>query len=80
MSDVPADATAYGWRDANFSVAAFGTRASGFDDWWEKLLPHMEGMYLSFESVTGPEVLARAFPPAHLARLRSLKRRYDPTG
>jgi FAD/FMN-containing dehydrogenase len=25
-------------------------------------------------------VLARAFPPAHLARLRELKRRYDPTG
>ena len=40
----------------------------------------MEGMYLSFESATGPEVVARAFPPAHLERLRDLKRRYDPTG
>ncbi|HSZ39102.1 MAG TPA: LLM class flavin-dependent oxidoreductase [Trebonia sp.] len=80
VSDVPADATAYGWRDANFSVSAFGTRASGLDDWWAKLLPHMEGMYLSFETATGPEALARAFPPAHLARLRTLKRRYDPTG
>jgi alkanesulfonate monooxygenase SsuD/methylene tetrahydromethanopterin reductase-like flavin-dependent oxidoreductase (luciferase family) len=80
VSDVPADATAYGWRDANFSVAAFGTRSSGLDRWWEKLIPHMEGMYLSFESATGPEVLARAFPPGHLTRLRALKQRYDPAG
>jgi FAD/FMN-containing dehydrogenase len=35
-------------------------------------------MYLSFESDTGPEVVARAFPPTHLERLRDLKRRYDP--
>ena len=40
----------------------------------------MEGMYLSFETATGPEVLARAFPPGHLTRLRTLKRRYDPGG
>ena len=80
VADVPADATAYGWRSANFSVAAFGTRASGLDAWWTRLEPHLEGMYLSFESSTGPDVLARAFPPAHLARLRDLKRRYDPTG
>jgi alkanesulfonate monooxygenase SsuD/methylene tetrahydromethanopterin reductase-like flavin-dependent oxidoreductase (luciferase family) len=80
VSDVPADATAYGWRDANFSVVAFGTRSSGLDPWWERLLPHLEGLYLSFESATGPDVVARAFPPAHLARLRELKRRYDPTG
>ena len=80
VSDVPAEATAYGWREANFSVAAFGTRLSGLDSWWETLIPHMEGMYLSFESATGPEVLARAFPREHLIRLRALKRRYDPTG
>jgi hypothetical protein len=36
-------------------------------------------MYLSFETDTSPESLARAFPPAHLVRLRQLKRRYDPT-
>jgi alkanesulfonate monooxygenase SsuD/methylene tetrahydromethanopterin reductase-like flavin-dependent oxidoreductase (luciferase family)/FAD/FMN-containing dehydrogenase len=80
VSDVPAEATAYGWREANFSVAAFGTRSSGLDRWWEKLLPQMEGMYLSFETDTGAEVLARAFPPGHLTRLRKLKQRYDPTG
>ncbi|GAA4168990.1 LLM class flavin-dependent oxidoreductase [Gryllotalpicola koreensis] len=80
VADVPADATAYGWRDANFSVAAFGTRSSGLDEWWRRLEPHFEGMYLSFETDTGPDALARAFPPAHLARLRELKLRYDPSG
>jgi alkanesulfonate monooxygenase SsuD/methylene tetrahydromethanopterin reductase-like flavin-dependent oxidoreductase (luciferase family)/FAD/FMN-containing dehydrogenase len=80
VSDVPAEATAYGWRDANFSVVAFGTRSSGLDSWWETLIPQLEGMYLSFETATGPEALARAFPPGHLARLRALKRRYDPAG
>ncbi|HEY0120018.1 MAG TPA: LLM class flavin-dependent oxidoreductase [Cellulomonas sp.] len=80
VADVPPDATAYGWRAANFSIAAFGTRASGLDGWWSRLEPHMEGMYLSFESATGPDVVARAFPAAHLDRLRDLKRRYDPTG
>lgn len=80
VADVPPDATAYAWRSANFSVVAFGTRASDLDRWWDRLLPHFDGMYLSFESATGPDVVERAFPPAHLARLRALKRRYDPTG
>jgi len=80
VADTPADATAYGWRDANFSLVAVGSPRSGLDQWWARLLPSVEGMYLSFESDTGPEVLSRAFPPAHLARLRTLKRRYDPTG
>ncbi|GAB2957623.1 LLM class flavin-dependent oxidoreductase [Nonomuraea fastidiosa] len=38
------------------------------------------GAYLSFETDTGPQALARAFPPGHLRRLRELKRRWDPTG
>lgn len=36
------------------------------------------GIYLSFETDQSPERLAEAFPPATLARLRELKRRYDP--
>lgn len=80
VADVPAAATAYGTRQANFAVNAFGTAASGLDRWWDRLLPYFDGMYLSFESGTGPEVVARAFPPEHLRRLRALKRRYDPTG
>lgn len=81
VSDVPSDATAYGWRDANFSVTAMGSRATRLDPRWDALLlPHFEGLYLSFETGVGPDVVARAFPPAHLARLVALKRRYDPTG
>ena len=35
-------------------------------------------MYPSFESDDRPGRLAEAFPPATLARLRGLKRSYDP--
>ncbi|GLY33072.1 LLM class flavin-dependent oxidoreductase [Kineosporia sp. NBRC 101731] len=80
VSDVPSDATAYGWRDANFSIVAFGSEQSGLDQYWPRLLPHLEGLYLSFESDLGDEALTRAFPPANLARLRGLKGKYDPTG
>lgn len=80
VADVPSADTAYGWRDANFSLIAFGSPSSGIDQWWGRLAPHFEGMYLSFESDTGPDSLVRAFPPAHLERLRGLKRRYDPSG
>ncbi len=80
VADVPADATAYGWRDANFSLVTFGSPNSGIDQWWERLQPHFDGMYLSFESDTGPDALDRAFPPVHLARLRELKQRFDPSG
>jgi hypothetical protein len=37
-------------------------------------------MYLSFETDTGPDVLARAFPPDHLSRLRRVKATWDPAG
>lgn len=80
VADVPADATAYGWRAANFSLVAFGSPHSGFDGWWKRLEPRFEGMYPSFESDTDRQTLSRAFPPAHLTRLRALKRRYDNTG
>ncbi|WP_133766385.1 LLM class flavin-dependent oxidoreductase [Amnibacterium kyonggiense] len=78
VADVPAAATAFAGRDANFTVAAFGSPDTEFDARWRELLPVLDGMYLSFESDTGPEVVARAFPPAHLARLRALKATYDP--
>ena len=40
---------------------------------------HFKGLYLSFETDVRPERLKDAFPPRTLARLRELKRRYDPT-
>jgi FAD/FMN-containing dehydrogenase len=80
VADTPADATAYAWRQANFFIATLGGGSADFEARWSQLLPRLEGMYLSFETDTGPEVVARAFPPAHLKRLRALKSRWDPTG
>ncbi|MDN4174083.1 LLM class flavin-dependent oxidoreductase [Nocardioides sp. SOB77] len=79
VADVPSAATAYAGRSAAFALAGFGA-GSSFDAAWERLVPHLSGSYLSFETGTGPLWLERAFPPAHLARLRELKRRYDPSG
>lgn len=79
VADVPSAATAYAGRSAAFSLSGFGA-SDRFDDAWERLVPHLSGSYLSFETGTGPVWLERAFPPAHLARLRELKGRYDPTG
>lgn len=80
VADILPEATAYGWRDAAFSVAAFGTTASRIDQWWERLLPHFEGLYLSFETDQGETAVSRAFPEPTLRRLRGLKRQFDPTG
>lgn len=80
VADHPADATAYGWRDANFLLAILSGGTGEVEQRWAQLVPQMEGMYISFETDTGPEVLARAFPPDHLRRLRELKALWDPTG
>jgi hypothetical protein len=79
VRDVPADATAYAHREAEFSIAAFGTRAMGtFERWEELIVPHASGAYVSFETEQGAELIERAFPPATLARLRAVKREVDP--
>jgi FAD/FMN-containing dehydrogenase len=78
VADVPADATAFGTRDANFAVVAFGADRAALDEAWEEIYPHFRGLYLSFETDTRAERLGDAFPGATLERLRILKRRYDP--
>ncbi|GAA4594608.1 alkanesulfonate monooxygenase SsuD/methylene tetrahydromethanopterin reductase-like flavin-dependent oxidoreductase (luciferase family) [Actinoplanes octamycinicus] len=78
VADVPAEATAYAHRDANFSVVAFGSSRERLDAAWAELAPHFRGLYLSFETDQRPERIAEAWPPATLERLRELKRRYDP--
>ena len=78
VADVPADATAYGHRSANFSIVVMGSSRRRVDPLWDALAAHFDGLYLSFETDQRPERLADAFPPRTLARLRELKRRYDP--
>lgn len=79
IADVPADATAYAFRDAEFSITAVG-RSVEFDRLWADLAGHFDGLYLSFEARTDPALLTEAFPPATLERLRHVKGRFDPTG
>ena len=79
VHDVPADATAFAHRSAEFSVVAFGSnRRHANDRWNEFIAPHTSGAYLSFETEQGDEQVEAAFPSTTLARLRELKRRLDP--
>jgi FAD/FMN-containing dehydrogenase len=78
VADVPDDATAYSHRSANFSVVAFGASKSRLDAAWEALATHFRGLYLSFETDQRPERVQEAWSAATLARLRELKKRYDP--
>ncbi|MBF0687383.1 MAG: LLM class flavin-dependent oxidoreductase [Cellulomonas sp.] len=80
-NDVAPDATAYAHRHQELVVSAFAGRSTraGLDDAWDRLAhPHMDGLYLSFETDPRPERLLEAFPQPTLDRLRALKRTYDP--
>ncbi|GAA3815913.1 LLM class flavin-dependent oxidoreductase [Cellulomonas soli] len=81
VNDVAPDATAYAHRHQLFSVAAFGglPDRAGLDTEWDRLAhPHMDGLYLAFETDPRPQRLLEAYPPRTLARLRALKRAVDP--
>jgi FAD/FMN-containing dehydrogenase len=79
VNDVDPEATAYAHRHQNFSVTAMSMRGgAAFDQAWEPVHARMDGMYLSFESDHRAEAVAEAFPPRTLARLRTLKARFDP--
>ncbi|MEE6282034.1 LLM class flavin-dependent oxidoreductase [Georgenia sp. MJ170] len=77
-TDVPADATAFAHRSANFSVTAMGSNRQRLDGIWDGLHHHFDGLYASFETDPRPERLLDVYPPRTLTRLRELKRRYDP--
>jgi alkanesulfonate monooxygenase SsuD/methylene tetrahydromethanopterin reductase-like flavin-dependent oxidoreductase (luciferase family) len=80
VNDIDAMATAYAHRTQNFSLAAAvpGSRRTQIDTWWERLAPHLEGVYLSFETNQSPARIAEAFPPETLAKIARLKAAYDP--
>jgi Berberine and berberine like len=60
------------------STVGLGSSERGFYDHWDELRPHLDGLYLSFETDERPERLEDAFPGDTLTRLRRLKARYDP--
>jgi Luciferase-like monooxygenase/FAD binding domain/Berberine and berberine like len=80
VNDVDPAATAYAHRHQNFDVNSVGLGApeAEFRRHWDELRPHLDGLYLSFETDQRPERLRDAFPGGTLARLRELKARYDP--
>ncbi|MBO1334338.1 FAD-binding oxidoreductase [Streptomyces sp. VRA16 Mangrove soil] len=80
VNDMPATATAYAHRTQNFSLMAATVPAlrGDLDQRWDGLTPHIDGLYLSFETRTGPRQLSDAFPQPVLGRLLTLKDRYDP--
>ena len=54
VHDVPADATAFAHRSAEFSVVAFGSSRQQTSARWHELLgPHLDGAYLSFDTEQG---------------------------
>ncbi|WP_405748256.1 FAD-binding protein [Streptomyces canus] len=80
VNDTPPTAMASSHRTQNFSLMAATVPAlrDGLDEHWERLQPHLNGLYLSFETRTGRRQLQDAFPGPVLDRLVSLKAQYDP--
>ncbi|WP_240670509.1 FAD-binding oxidoreductase [Actinoplanes solisilvae] len=79
ITDVDPGEMAFSYRTPEMSVAAMGGDRQGLDSQFDRLAAHFDGLYLSFDTDLRPERVADAFPPPVLARLRSLKHRYDPT-
>lgn len=83
---VPADATAWAHRDAEVMImcAAFlpphapQSDVAGMLTTWDPLLTRTTGTYGNFVQRVGDDVTALMYPPATLARLRRVKRTYDP--
>jgi alkanesulfonate monooxygenase SsuD/methylene tetrahydromethanopterin reductase-like flavin-dependent oxidoreductase (luciferase family) len=80
VNDVEPAATAYAHRHQSFNVSSLGASEDEFRRHWDELRPHLDGLYLSFETDDRPERLQDAFPGETLTRLRRLKARYDPEG
>jgi alkanesulfonate monooxygenase SsuD/methylene tetrahydromethanopterin reductase-like flavin-dependent oxidoreductase (luciferase family)/FAD/FMN-containing dehydrogenase len=79
VNDVDPLATAYAHRTQNFSVGAVGVDARSLNERWDAdIAPHLDGLYLSFDTDQRPERLHDAFPGETLVRLRRLKAIYDP--
>ncbi|WP_407319122.1 BBE domain-containing protein [Isoptericola halotolerans] len=72
-------ATAYAHRRQNFLLSAMSPSQQALDAVWDaEMLPHADGLHLSFDTDTRPERLTDAFPEPTLTRLRTVKRDWDP--
>ncbi|MFF5444843.1 FAD-binding oxidoreductase [Streptomyces sp. NPDC012888] len=87
VSRVGAEETAFGGRSAGhtFNINATCADAAGFAEeraWarglWSALTPHQTGVYANFLMEEGQERVRQAYGPRTYARLREVKRHYDP--
>ncbi|RIK40671.1 MAG: FAD-linked oxidase [Chloroflexi bacterium] len=89
LNRVMPDATAYAHRHQRYMYTIIGLWMDADEDpephsaWtlslWEKVRHEGDGVYVNFLQNEGPERVRDAYPPATYARLREIKRRYDPT-
>jgi FAD/FMN-containing dehydrogenase len=86
VSRVPADATAYAYREAELMFAttiigpppAIAAGRPGLEAIWARLTPHTTGAYANFLATASEEDVAAVYPPATYERLAAAKRQYDP--
>ena len=87
MARVPADETAFGWRDRPallWIIVPYEdlSQAAAIETWTAafhaELAPNGAATYVNFMGDEGADVVRGAYPPSTYARLRELKRRYDP--
>jgi alkanesulfonate monooxygenase SsuD/methylene tetrahydromethanopterin reductase-like flavin-dependent oxidoreductase (luciferase family)/FAD/FMN-containing dehydrogenase len=80
VNDVDPQATAYAHRHQNFALTAVGAGTIELmnERWDTTMGPHIDGLYMSFDTDRRPERLNDAFPGETLTRLRELKAVYDP--
>ena len=87
VQDVPAEATAFGHRDATFSPVIAGMWPDPADnerntqwvrDYYAAIAPHsLAGMYINFAAADDQDKVADNYG-ANYRRLTEVKRRYDP--
>lgn len=83
---VPADATAFAWRDAETLVIAVAFLPpdsppevlEGIDEAWGPVAAFTRGTYGNFVSYAGERAVALMYPPSTRARLAAVKRTWDP--
>ncbi len=87
VARVGEDETAFSGRNAGFTynIGACTLGADGFEqerEWvrglWSALEPYHTGVYVNFLGDEGQERVRESYGPEKYARLRALKRRYDP--
>ena len=81
------DETAFGGRSAGYTFNITGITATsrGFDEerewvrnFWSALAPYGTGAYVNFLMDEGEGRIRQAYGPEKYARLKALKRRWDP--